>query len=254
MAIMTPRLLEILDGARSLHSATEAAQLSDISWLKSELDALGLAPDQDAVWRGRIDSLYSDVCMRLGDLEFVFEDPPATLDDREIADLELWVEGCGKRLQELWEEIETEELRFVLDYPEALLGEPHPPHLKRLAKTVRDSKHLFRRLSAVAAPSGLLDLAVALVALASRLNGSPDSADDANGVAEVAVAFFRATARAEPQASRQKLGTALVVLAQSRLATGEIEEATAAAVEASALVGSDEMPLEVLGLMDPHVR
>lgn len=67
-------------------------------------------------------------------------------------------------------------------------------------------------------------------------------------MAELAVAFFRAAARAQPEASRPRLGTALVVLAQSRLATAEIEEATSAALEASKLVGPDEMPLELQGL------
>ena len=99
-------------------------------------------------------------------------------------------------------------------------------------------------------PSGLLDLAAALVDLAGRLNCDPDSAYDATRVAELAVAFFRAAARAQPEASRRRLGTALVVLAQSRLATAEIEEATAAALEASKLSRPDEMPPEVLGLTD----
>jgi hypothetical protein len=43
---------EILDDARSLHSATEAVQLSDISWLMNELDALDVP--RDGVWRARI--------------------------------------------------------------------------------------------------------------------------------------------------------------------------------------------------------
>jgi hypothetical protein len=62
--------------------------------------------------------------------------------------------------------------------------------------------------------------------------------------------FFRDTARAQPQTSRQKLGTALVVLAQSRLATADIESATAAAVAASELVGPDDMPPEAPGADD----
>ncbi len=73
-------------------------------------------------------------------------------------------------------------------------------------------------------------------------------------VAELAIAFFRAVALAQPEASRRRFETALVVLAQSRLATAEIEEATAAALEASKLVGPDEMPLEVLGLTSAAAR
>ena len=246
---MSARLSEILDEAKSLHSDTEAAQLSDILWFKSELNDLDLPPDKDAVWRDRIGVLYRDICMGLGDLESVFENHPATLDDSEIGDLERWVEGCGQRLHELWEEIEAEELRFVLAYPDVLHGryEPHPPHLKQLAKNFRDAGDLCRRLSGTA-PSGLLDLAAALVELARQLGSHPDTAEDAPRAAGLAVALIRDTARAQPQASRQKLGTALVILAQSRLATGEIEEATAAAVAASELVGPDEMPPEVLGL------
>jgi len=137
-----------------------------------------------------------------------------------------------------------------------LLGQyaPVPPHLKPLAGNYREAGDLWWRLSAGAAPSGLLDLAAALVDLASRLNCCPDSAYDAAGVTELAVAFFRAAARAQLEASRPRLGTALVILAQSRLATAEIEEATAAALEASKLVGPDEMPLEVLGLTSAAVR
>ena len=54
---MSARLSEILDDARSLHSATEAAQLSDISWLTNELDALDVP--RDGVWRARIVILRS---------------------------------------------------------------------------------------------------------------------------------------------------------------------------------------------------
>jgi hypothetical protein len=49
---MSARLSEILDDARSLHSATEAVQLSEISWLMNELDALDVP--RDGVWRARI--------------------------------------------------------------------------------------------------------------------------------------------------------------------------------------------------------
>jgi hypothetical protein len=86
------------------------------------------------------------------------------------------------------------------------------------------------------------------------LNCSHDSAYEATRVAEFAVAFFRAAARAQPEALRRSLRTALVVLAQSRLATAEIEEATAAALEASKLVGPDEMPLELQGLTSAAAR
>jgi hypothetical protein len=245
---MSARLSEILDDARSLHSATEAAQLSDISWLTNELDALDVP--RDGVWRARIGILRNEVYQRLGDFQSEFENPPAKAGESEIADFGRRLEQCWRRLDELWEEIEAEELRFVIEYPGALLGQyaPAPPHLKPLAGNYREAGDLWWRLSAGAAPSGLLDLAAALVDLASRLNCCPDSAYDAAGVAELAVAFFRAAARAQLEASRPRLGTALVVLAQSRLATAEIEEATAAALEASKLVGPDEMPLEVLGL------
>jgi hypothetical protein len=249
LAIMSARLSEILDKAKSLHCATETAQLADIMWFGGELDDLRLPPDQDAFWRDRIAVLYRDVCMRLSDLESVFENHPATPDNREIGDLERWVEGCGQRLHELWEEIEAEELRFVLAYPDVLLGrsEPHPPHIEQLVKSFREASDVCRRLSGTA-PSRLLDLAAALVELARDLGSRPETAEDAPRAAELAVALFRDTARAQPQASRQKLGTSLVVLAQSLLATANIEEATVAAVAASELVGPDEMPPEVLGL------
>lgn len=71
----------------------------------------------------------------------------------------------------------------------AVLGQyaPVPPHLKPLAGDYREAGDLWWRLSAGAAPSGLLDLAAALVDLASRLNCCPDSAYDAARVAELAV-------------------------------------------------------------------
>jgi hypothetical protein len=247
------RLSKILDEAKSLHCTTEAAQLSDISWLTDEFDALDLPSDQAAVWRARIGSLCNEVYQRLGDFQSAFGNPPAKADESEIADFGRRLEQFGRRLDELWEEIEAVELRFVLAFPEALLGQyaPGPPHLKPLAGNFREAGDLWRRLSAGPMPSGLVDLAAALVDLAGRLNCDPDSAYDATRVAELAVAFLRAAARAQPEASRRRLGTALVVLAQSRLATAEIEEATAAALEASKLVGPDEMPPEVLGLTDP---
>ena len=62
---MSARLSEILDDARSLHSATEAAQLSDISWLTNELDALDVPCD--GVWRARIGILRNEVYQRLGE-------------------------------------------------------------------------------------------------------------------------------------------------------------------------------------------
>jgi 3-hydroxy acid dehydrogenase/malonic semialdehyde reductase len=250
LPIMSARLSEILHEAESLHSATQAAQLSDISWLESELDDLHLPPDQDAAWRTRVDVLHTEVSMRLGALQSVTQNPPATADESQIADFGRRLQQCERRLDELWEEIETEELRFVLAHPDVLLGryEPHPPHLKQLAKNLKEAGDLYRCLSAGMAPSGLLDLADALVELARRSGSRPDTAEDAVRATELAVALFRDMARTEPQASRQKLGTALIVLAQSRLAMANIEEATAAAVAASELIGIDQMPPEVLGL------
>jgi len=251
---MSARLSEILDDARSQHSATEAAQLSDISWLTNELDPLDVP--RDGVWRARVGTLRDEAYQRLGDFQTEFENPSAKAGESEIADFGRRLGECGRRLDELWEEIEAEELRFVVEYPGALLGQyaPVPPHLKPLAGNFREAGDLWWRLGAGAAPSALLDLAAALVDLASRLNCSPDSAYDATRVAELTVAFFRAAALAQPEASRRRFGTALVVLAQSRLATAEIEEATAAALEASKLVGPDEMPLEVLGLTSAAAR
>jgi 3-hydroxy acid dehydrogenase/malonic semialdehyde reductase len=250
--IPSARLSEMLDEAKALHSATEAAQLSDISWLESELDDLRLPPDQNAAWRTRIELLQTKVYLRLGALESVAQNPPATAEDSQIADFGRRLRECERRLDELWGEIETEELRFVLAHPDVLLGrsEPHPPHLKQLAKNIKEAADLFRRLSAEAVPSGLLDMPAALVELAGRSGSGPDRAEDAARAAELAVALFRDTARAEPQASRQKLGAALVVLAQRRLAAADLEGATAAAVAAAELVGPDEMPPEVLGLTD----
>ena len=250
--MMRALLSEILDDAKSLHCATEAAQLSDIAWLTDEFDALALPGDQAAVWRARIGSLRKEVYQRLGEFQLAFANPPAMAGEGEIADIERRLEQYRRRLDELWEEIEAEELRFVLAFPEALLGgrAPLPPHLERLAGNFREARDLWWRFSAGPMPSGLLDLAAALVDLAGRLNCDPDSAYDSTRVAELAVAFFRAAARAQPEASRRRLGTALVVLAQSRLATAEIEEATAAALEASKLSRPDEMPPEVLGLTD----
>ena len=97
---MSARLSEILDDARSLHSATEAAQLSDISWLTNELDALDVP--RDGVWRARIDILRNEVYQRLGDFQSEFENPPAKAGESEIADFGRRLEQCGRRLDELW--------------------------------------------------------------------------------------------------------------------------------------------------------
>ena len=81
---MSARLSEILDDARTLHSATEAAQLSDISWLTNELDALDVP--RDGVWRARIVILRNEVYQRVGDFQSEFENPPAKAGESEIGD------------------------------------------------------------------------------------------------------------------------------------------------------------------------
>jgi hypothetical protein len=102
---MSARLSDILDDARSLHSATEAAQLSDISWLTNELDALDVP--RDGVWRARIGILRNEIYQRLGDFQSEFENPPAKAGESEIADFGRRLEQCGRRLDELWGVIEA---------------------------------------------------------------------------------------------------------------------------------------------------
>jgi hypothetical protein len=99
---MSARLSEILDDARSLHSATEAAQLSDISWLTNELDALDVP--RDGVWRA---VLRNEIYQRLGDFQSEFENPPAKAGESEIADFGRRLEQCGRRLDDLWGVIEA---------------------------------------------------------------------------------------------------------------------------------------------------
>jgi len=102
---MSARLSEILDDARSLHSATEAAQLSDISWMTNELDALDVP--RDGVWRARIGILRNEVYQRLGDFQSAFGNPPAKAGESEIADFGRRLEQCGRRLDDLWGVIEA---------------------------------------------------------------------------------------------------------------------------------------------------
>ena|SRR5271170_3062381 len=144
MRVVSARLSKILAEAESLHSAAEAGFLSDIAWLTDEFDALDLPSDQAAVWRARIGILRGEVYRRLGDFQSAFGNPSVTAGEREIADIERRLEECGRRLYELWDEIEAEELRFVVAFPGALLGQyaPVPPHLKPLAGNYRETGDL----------------------------------------------------------------------------------------------------------------
>jgi len=246
------QLSKILDEAEYLHGATEAAQLSDIFWLKSELESLNLPRDQRAAWGVRIDVLHHKSSDCLHRLKTELNIPPAAAGDPGLADLVAQLNEFRRRLTELWEQIETEELRFVLEFPGILSGsyEPQPPHLKHFAQILRESTALWCRVSGKPASSAPLDLAVALGDLARQLCSSPDKVAEATRAAVMAVSLLRCAIRAQPEALRPWLGTALVILAQSHLASGEIEDATAAAAEARDLVNLDDMPEEVRGLLE----
>lgn len=246
------RLSEILDEADSLHEATEAAQLSDIFWLRDEVESLDLPRDQRAAWDVRIDVLHRKSSDCLHRLKTELDIPPDAASDPGLADLGAQLNEFRRRLTELWEQIEAEELRLVLEFPGILSGrrEPQPPHLKHFAQILGESTALWRRVSDKPASSAPLDLAVALGDLARQLSASPDKTEEATRAAVMAVSLLRCAIRAQPEALKPRLATALVILAQSHLASGQIEDATAAAAEARDLANLDDAPAEVRGLVE----
>jgi tetratricopeptide (TPR) repeat protein len=244
------RLAELVATAEREHCFTEAAQLGDIAWLYGEVENLAVPVEMRALWRERIEALGRKVDRRLGELANALTLARACTDEGDCDHLITRIEGVVDNLAQLWGEIETEELRLVLEFPEILSGryEPHPPHLKELSREVHEASELCLHLGGGAAPSRLVELAAALRDLALRLanSGKPEEAARA---ADKAVNLLRRLANADPERLHKALGAALAALAQSLLYCGQVEDATVAATEACGLCDPENVPAEVCGLV-----
>lgn len=247
-------LSAILAKAEWEHSVTEAAQLSDIGWLHDEVANIAMPVEARALWRGRVEFIDLKVRAGLAELAKTFNRPRiiraltcAFLGrDRVAAQIEARI----ARQLALWPEIEALELRLALEFPEVLSGEyePHPPHLRELARVADEARVLYGQLGNLPAPQPLLDLGQALVALARELVNAGEPEDAARAAAK-ATELLRRIAEAEPARLHRALGGVLAVLAQSLLYCGRVEEATQAAKEACELGEIGDVPEEVRGLV-----